>query len=238
MGSDVGLGVRESAADVGRTLGAWVAAIVARTVHDATLRELAAASAVPVVNGLTDLEHPLQALADVLTIAQVLGGLRGSVVAFVGDGNNVASSLAIAAGALGAEVRLATPAAHAVPDRLVELARRRAAAGGGSIEVVHADPRQALAGAQVVCTDVWTSMGQEVERDRRRSAFAGYTVNDTLMDAAPDDAWVMHCLPAHRGEEIEEAWLWGPRSLVQRQAANRLPAARAVLGAVAAPRPA
>lgn len=235
VGADVGLGVRESAADVGRTLGVWVAAIVARTVLDATLRELAAAAPVPVINGLTDREHPLQALADVLTIRQTLGDLAGRTVVFVGDGNNVAISLAIAAAALGARVRIATPVGHAPPADLLEVATARAAAGGGSIEVSHADPRASLPDADIVYTDVWTSMGQEVERDRRRSAFAGYTVNDALMASAPAAARVMHCLPAHPGEEIDTAWLWGPRSLVERQAANRLPAARAVLAALVGP---
>jgi ornithine carbamoyltransferase len=235
VGSDVGLGVRESAFDVGRMLGAWVAVIVARTARDATLRALAEAASIPVVNGLTDREHPLQAAADVLTVQQTLGGVAGRTIAFVGDGNNVAVSLAIAAGSLGAHVRLVTPTAFAPASDLVALARARAGAAGGGVEVHHGDPREALAGAQIIYTDVWTSMGQEVDRDLRRSAFAGYAVNDALMAAAPHDSYVMHCLPAHRGEEIDEAWLWGPRSLVERQAANRLPATRAVLAAVAGP---
>ena len=232
VGADVGLGVRESAADVARTLGAWCAAIVARTVHDATLRELAAAAEIPVVNGLTDREHPLQALADVLTVQQIFGGLAGRTIVFVGDGNNVACSLAVAAGSLGATVRLATPAAYAPRSDLLALAKSRAVSATGRVEAFHGDPREAVADADVVYTDVWTSMGHEVERGVRRSAFAAHAVNDRLMAAAPAGARIMHCLPAHRGEEIEEQWLSGPRSLVGLQSANRLPAAKAVLAAL------
>jgi ornithine carbamoyltransferase len=232
VGSDVGLGRRESAADIARTLSAWVGAIVARTVEDATTRELARAAEVPVINGLTDREHPLQALADVLTIQEALGGVAGTTIAFVGDGNNVACSLAIAAGSLGATVRLVVPAAYAPPADLAALAAARAASGGGHVEVLHTTPAEGVSGADVVYTDVWTSMGRESESDGRRAAFAGYAVDDRLMAAAGSRSLVMHCLPAHRGEEIEAAWLEGPRSLVARQAHNRLPAAKAVLAAV------
>jgi ornithine carbamoyltransferase len=231
VGSDVGLGRRESAHDIGRTLGAWVSAIVARTLHDETLREIAAATDVPVVNGLTDREHPLQAIADVLTIAEACGGVSGRTVTFVGDGNNVAASLAIAVTSLGGRMRLACPPGHRPPDDLLALAATRAAEGGGSLEL-HDEPGLAAASADILYTDVWTSMGQESERPRRRDELAGFTIDAALLARARPGAWVMHCLPAHRGEEIDADILEGPRSLVPQQAENRLHAIKAVLVAL------
>jgi ornithine carbamoyltransferase len=231
VGADVGLGRRESAHDVARTLGTWVSAIVARTLHDATLREMAAATDVPVVNGLTDREHPLQAAADVLTISEACGGLAGRTVTFIGDGNNVAASLAIAVTSLGGRMRLACPPGYRPPDDLLELATARASASGGALELHH-DPALAAAGADILYTDVWTSMGQEAERPRRRDDLAGFTIDGPLLALAKPTAWVMHCLPAHRGEEIEADVLEGPRSLVGQQAENRLHAVKAVLAAL------
>ena len=231
FGGDVGIGRRESAQDIGRTLGAWVAAIVARTLHDTTVRALATGTPVPVINGLTDREHPLQAVADVLTIAEAFGGLDGRIVAFIGDGNNVAASLAIAVTSLGGTMRLATPAAYAPPDDLMAIAAARAAQTGGGLELLE-DPVAAARGATILYTDVWTSMGMEAERDRRLADLATYTVSRDLIAVADPGARVMHCLPAHPGEEIEPELLEGPVSLVARQAENRLHATKAVLAAL------
>jgi len=158
FGGDVGIGRRESADDIGRTLGAWVTAIVARTLRDTTMRELAAGATVPVVNGLTDREHPLQAVADVLTITEALGSVAGHTVAFIGDGNNVAASLAIAVTSLGGSMRLASPLGYEPPDQLIAAASERATATGGKLELER-DPIAAATGASVLYTDVWTSMG-------------------------------------------------------------------------------
>ena len=231
FGGDVGIGRREAPDDIGRTLGAWVAAIVARTLRDETMRELATGAAVPVINGLTDREHPLQAVADVLTIAEAFGTLAGRTVTYVGDGNNVAASLAIAVTSLGGLMRLATPAGYAPPADLMATAQERAALTGGRLEMLE-DPLAAASGASVLYTDVWTSMGQETERDRRRADLAGYTVTGAMLGAAAPDARVMHCLPAHPGEEIEAELLEAPTSLIARQAENRLHATKAVLAAL------
>lgn len=231
VGTDVGLGRRESASDIARTLDRWVSAIVARTIHDATLRELADAAEVPVVNGLTDREHPLQAVADVLTIAEALGRVAGRTVVFVGDGNNVAASLAIAVTSLGGHMRLAVPSGYRPPEDLLALARVRAAETGGSLELLD-DPRAAADGADILYTDVWTSMGQEAEREQRRRDLAGFAIDAALLAVAPASAWVMHCLPAHRGEEIAADVVDGPRSLVPRQVENRLHATKAVLATI------
>jgi ornithine carbamoyltransferase len=231
FGGDVGIGRRESAEDIGRTLGAWVAAIVARTLRDTTIRELAVGANVPVVNGLTDREHPLQAVADVLTITEAFGGLDGRTVAFIGDGNNVAASLAIAVTSLGGTMRLATPAGYAPPDDLLAAAEARARQTGGRLELLR-DPVEAARGATILYTDVWTSMGMEAERERRLADLAGYSVSRSLLAVADPGARVMHCLPAHPGEEIEAELLEGPVSLVARQAENRLHATKAVLAAL------
>jgi len=228
LGGDVGIGRRESAFDVGRTLAAWVAAIVARTLRDETVRQLAAGAGVPVINALTDREHPLQAVADVLTVAEAYGGLEGRTIAFIGDGNNVAASLAIAVTSLGGTMRLATPPGYAPPDDLLAVAEERARQTGGRLELVR-DPLMAARGATILYTDVWTSMGMEAERDRRLADLAGYTVSRALLAVAEPGARVMHCLPAHPGEEIEAELLEGPVSLIARQAQNRLHATKAVL---------
>jgi ornithine carbamoyltransferase len=231
FGGDVGVGRREAAADIGRTLGAWVAAIVARTLRDETIRDLAAGADVPVVNGLTDREHPLQAVADALTLTEAFGGLGGRTVAFIGDGNNVAASLAIAVTSLGGNMRLATPPGYGPPDDLLAIADQRAGLTGGRLELLR-DPAAAAHGANVLYTDVWTSMGMEAEADRRRADLAGYMVSRALLGVAAADARVMHCLPAHPGEEIEAELLEAPVSLIARQAENRLHATKAVLAAL------
>jgi ornithine carbamoyltransferase len=218
--SDVGLGTRESVPDVARNLDRWVDGIMVRTFGHAIAEEIAAAASIPVINALTDLEHPCQALADLFTLRERFGKLDGIVLAFVGDGNNVFHSLAILGARLGLEVRLAHPPGHG-PD-LAVIERARSAAGGSGRVVLGEDPVAAVRGADVVYTDAWASMGQETEASRRRTEFAGFQVDDRLLSAAGPATLVMHCLPAHRGEEITSDVLDGPRSVVLEQAENRL----------------
>ena len=218
---DVVLGARESVRDVAKNLERMVDGIVVRTGSHEVAAELAAQADVPVINGLTLREHPCQALADVFTIQERLGTVEGSVVAFIGDGNNVYHSLALLGAALGMEVRLAHPAGYGPNERIVTRARELAETSGARLTFGH-DPVDAVQGAAVVYTDAWTSMGQEAETEERRDAFAAYRVDDALMDAAGPDAFAMHCLPAHRGEEITSAVMDGPRSLIWEQSENRL----------------
>jgi ornithine carbamoyltransferase len=226
--NDVVLGARESVRDVARNLDRFVDAIVVRTGPQEVVLELAAQAEIPVINGLSLREHPCQALADVFTIQERFGDLRGVTVAFVGDGNNVYHSLALLGGALGMEVRLAHPPGYAPNERIVERAQGLAAASGGRL-VFGADPMDIVRGANVVYTDAWTSMGQEAEAEERRDAFAGYQVDDALLDAAGPDVVAMHCLPAHRGEEITSSVMDGPRSLIFEQSENRLHVQKALL---------
>ena len=226
--NDVVLGARETVRDVARNLERFVDAIVVRTGPHEVAVELAAQASVPVINGLTLREHPCQALADLFTIREHLGRLDGVVLAFVGDGNNVYHSLALLGATLGLEVRLAHPAGYAPNARIVERAEDLARASGGRITFT-SDPAEAVAGASVVYTDAWTSMGQEAETEERRDAFAGYQVNDRLLAAAGPDAVVMHCLPAHRGEEITSEVMDGPRSIIFDQSENRLHVQKALL---------
>ncbi len=222
------MGAREAVRDVAHNLERFVDAIVARTGPHEVVRELAAQASIPVINGLTLREHPCQALADVFTIREHLGSLRGAVVTFVGDGNNVYHSLALVGVALGMEVRLAHPDRYGPDERIVETAQTLAAASGGRL-VFGRDPRELVRGAAIVYTDAWTSMGQEAEAEARRDAFAGYTVDDALLEAAGPDARAMHCLPAHRGEEITSSVMDGPRSLIFDQSENRLHVQKALL---------
>jgi ornithine carbamoyltransferase len=225
---DTVMGQREAVRDVAHNLERFVDGIVARTGPHEVVLELAAQAAIPVINGLTLREHPCQALADVFTIREHLGILRGAVVTFVGDGNNVYHSLALVGVALGMEVRLAHPLRYGPDERLVEAAQDLAAANGGRL-VFGRDPRELVEGAAIVYTDAWTSMGQEAEAEARRDAFAGYTVDDALLDVAGPDVRAMHCLPAHRGEEITSAVMDGPRSLIFDQSENRLHVQKALL---------
>jgi len=225
--AEVGLDVRETAEDVARSLGSYHRVVCARTFAHSTLERMAAAldragMGVPVLNLLSDDAHPCQALADALTLRQELGGVEGRTVAWVGDGNNVARSLAIAVVRLGGRMRLAGPPGFTVNE--VDLNRIRGA-GPGEIEVFDR-PEPAVAGADAVATDVWASMGQEAEAEARRRAFAGWTVTTQLLDRAAPEAVLLHCLPAHRGEEVAADALEGPRSRVWQQAANRMHAAR------------
>jgi ornithine carbamoyltransferase len=221
---EVGLGVRETVEDVARTLAGYCTILCARVFDHATLEAMAGAVDIPVVNLLSDRAHPCQALADLLTVRELCGTLDGRRLAYIGDGNNVAASLAFAAALCGLELTIASPAGYTLEDELVERARNL----GGTIELV-TDPYDAVGGVDAVYTDVWTSMGQEAEQSRRRAAFAGYTVDASLMAAAGVDARFLHCLPAHRGEEVSADVIDGPQSAVWQQAANRMHATRALL---------
>jgi ornithine carbamoyltransferase len=223
---NIGIGTRETPADVARNLSRWVDCIVARTFSHALVEELASVATIPVVNALTDLLHPMQAMADVLTIAE-RGELRRAVVAYLGDGNNVANSLVEAAAAFGFELRLATPPTHRPAVRVRRAAEDRAAKSGARL-VYTEDPVEAVRGAGFVYTDVWTSMGQEEQEQERKALFEPYQLNARLLKHAPD-AYVLHCLPAHRGQEITDEVLDGARSIVFDQAENRLHAQKAVL---------
>jgi ornithine carbamoyltransferase len=222
----VGIGTRESPHDVALNLSRWVDGLVARTFSHSLVEQLAEAASIPVINGLTDLLHPCQVMADFQTIAE-RHALKDAVIAYVGDGNNMANSLLSGAAVLGLELRLATPASHR-PARRVRERAEVLARGSGARIVWSEDPREAVRDADFVYTDVWTSMGQEAESSQRREIFAAYQLNEELLAQAPG-AWVMHCLPAHRGEEITDAVLDGERSIVFDQAENRLHAQKAIL---------
>lgn len=224
QGAEVGIDTRESAEDVAHTLSCYHAAIGARVFEHHKVERLAAAASVPVVNLLSDSAHPLQAIADVLTIRAEFGSVRGRSVAYVGDPNNVFQSLSLAVGMLGGSLRLAAPPSHRAPGVMLD----RVAASGVTVEVFDR-PIDAVAGADVVYTDTWISMGDEAQAAQRRRDFEGFTVDDALLDAATGHVILMHCLPAHRGEEVAAAALDGPRSRIWVQAANRMHAARAAL---------
>ena len=224
-GEEVGLGVRESVEDVARTLGGFCAVIAARVFDHATLESMAAVTDVPVVNLLSDRAHPCQALADFLTLREQFGPLEGRRLVFVGDGNNVAASLAFGAALSGVELTVTSPPGYELDEDVVDRARNL----GGVVELV-ADPFEAVKGADAVYTDVWTSMGQEEEAEQRRAAFEAYTVDTTLLEAAGPQARFLHCLPAHRGEEVSADVIDGPQSVVWEQAENRMHSVRALLG--------
>ena len=218
------LGRGEPLSDTARVLGRYVDAVMVRTSAHETVEELAAHASVPVVNGLTDRAHPCQTLADLLTVREAFDGFEGVRAAWVGDGNNVASSFAVGAAMVGLDVVVATPAGYGLPDHVLD----RAAAHPGTVETT-TDPAAAVEGADVVYTDVWVSMGQDAERETRLAAFEGFQVNEALLAGAAPDARVLHCLPAHRGEEITEAVLLSASSLVWDQAENRMHAQNGLL---------
>ncbi len=225
--AEVGLGEREPIADAARVLSRYVDGIVARTFAHQSVVLLARYATVPVINGLSDEEHPCQVLSDLLTIYEKKGGLEGLTVAYIGDANNVANSLLLACSLMGIEFRIASPKGYGPKGEVLSQARKTRKNGGQIL--VSEDAKQAARGADVVYTDVWTSMGQEAEAKRRRAAFARYQVNEELLSLAKGGAIFMHPLPAHHGEEIAEGLLESPQSVVFDQAENRLHMQKAIL---------
>jgi ornithine carbamoyltransferase len=221
---EIGMGKRESVPDVARNLSRWVDAVAARVFSHRTLEQLAANASVPVINGLSDLEHPCQAMADFFTLWERGFDLAKLRLAWVGDGNNVCNSLLLLGSMLGTTSVVACPPGYEPDGTVLEACR----AMGGRVRVT-TEARDAVEDADVVYTDTWISMGQEADRERRLEAFQRYQVNDRLLGFAPGDALIMHCLPAHRGEEIIDALLDGPRSVILDQAENRLHAQKAII---------
>ncbi|HJT76736.1 MAG TPA: ornithine carbamoyltransferase, partial [Gemmataceae bacterium] len=224
--SETGLGSRESVPDFSRVISQYVDAVVLRTFSHHTVETFAAHAGCPVINGLSDYYHPCQALGDLLTLQELFPDVAGRTLVFVGDGNNVARSLAVGCGKLGVRFVLAAPDGYGFDEPFLEAYRRQVA--GGQI-LQNGEPSHAVGQADVIYTDVWASMGQEGEREERRQRFAAYQVNENLLALAPPHARVMHCLPAHRGEEVTDAVLDGARSVVFQQAGNRMHAQKALL---------
>ena len=224
---DLQLGRGETLRDTATVLSRYLDGLMIRTFAQSDVEELAAHASIPVVNGLTDSSHPCQALADVMTIREHFGRLEGVRVVYLGDGNNVCASLMVACAKLGADFVAATPSGYRPDERAVEIARE----AGGNVELVD-DPRDAVRGADVLYTDVWTSMGQDEEREQRLRDLTGFGIDEGLVRLAADDAIVLHCLPAHYGEEITEQVLYGPQSAAWDQAENRLHAQKALLALV------
>lgn len=225
---DIGLGKRESIADVARNLSRWVNGISARTFAHKTVLDLAKFSTVPVINALSDLEHPCQALADFLTIYDENGKIEGATLAWVGDGNNVCNSLMLVAALLGVNMKIATPKGYEPNADVTKQVLTFAETSHAKITLTH-DPIEAVKGSEFIYTDTWTSMGQETEAEKRRLVFGKFQVNKKLLENAPRNHFVMHCLPAHRGEEITDEILDGPQSIVLEQAENRMHVQRAIL---------
>ena len=228
---DLQLGRGETIEDTGAVLSRYLDGIMIRTFEQADVDRLAAAADIPVINGLTDDFHPCQALADVMTIRERLGGFDGVRVAYLGDGNNVCNSLMVACAKLGMQFVAATPEGYEPNDEVVGWARAAVNVSGGSVELTN-DPRAGAEGADVFYTDVWTSMGQDEERERRLADLAGFGIDDALLQLGSERVIVLHCLPAHYGEEITKEVLYGPRSAVWDQAENRLHAQKALMALV------
>jgi ornithine carbamoyltransferase len=226
-GPEIGLGTREAPRDIAYVLSRYLDAIAIRTFSQSVVEEIAEHAYIPVVNALTDDTHPCQALADSMTIRERLGGFEGVRVAWLGDGNNVCASLMVMCAKLGMDFVAATPRGYEPSPVSIEAAR---AAGGSPSLVV--DPREAVEGANVLCTDVWTSMGQEDERERRQHDLAAHRIDATALDAAAPEAIVLHCLPAHVGEEITADVLYGPRCAAWDQAENRLHTEKALIALI------
>ncbi len=229
--AEVGLGSREPIADAARTLSRYVDIIAARTFAHASVESLAKYATVPVINALSDSEHPCQALADIMTIYEKKGKLEGLTVAYIGDGNNVSNSLMLACVLVGMNFRIASPKGYELPDKIVRLGLRSSKKVGAEIALLK-EPRAAVKGADVVYTDVWTSMGQEAEAEKRRKAFAGYQVDAKLMKLAAKDAIFMHPLPAHHDEEVSPGIIDSRQSVVFDQAENRLHVQKAILAEI------
>jgi len=226
---EVGLGEREAIKDVSRVLARYVDVVAVRTYGQEIVEEYARYSSIPVINALTNEEHPCQALADLLTVREKLGNdLRGRSIAFVGDGNNVASSLVVTAASLGMDVRMASPRGYMLPENIITEASARAEESGGSLTLTN-EPEEAVRGAELLYTDVWTSMGQEREAEQRRIDFAGFQLNRQLVSLAAPGALIMHDLPAHRGEEITDEVMESEGSIIFDQAENRIWAQAAVV---------
>jgi ornithine carbamoyltransferase len=226
--SELQLGRGETIEDTGRVLSRYVDAIVLRTFEQERLEMLARAATVPVINALSDFEHPCQCLADLLTASERLGELSGQTLAYLGDGNNVAHSLLLGCAKVGMNIRVATPPGFEPIPQVTDRAREIASETGSSVELT-SDPAKAAEGANVLYTDVWASMGQEAESDERALVFPSYQLNQELLDRAADDVIVLHCLPAHRGQEITDEVIDGPRSAVWDQAENRMHTQKALL---------
>jgi ornithine carbamoyltransferase len=226
--ADIKLGERETVADAARNLERWVQGVMARTFAHKTVTDLAKYAKIPVINGLSDLEHPCQALADFLTIFEKKGDLKGRKLAYIGDGNNVCHSLMLLAGKLGMNMAVGCPAGYEPDETVLATAREYAQETGAEISITH-DPFEAVSEADVIYTDVWASMGQEAEKQERMPIFQPYQVNRKLVDAAKHDVIVLHCLPAKRGEEITDEVIDGPHSVVFDEAENRLHAQKAIM---------
>ena len=225
---DIKLGQREATKDIARVLSRYVNGIMARTFSHEIMLELAKHSSVPVINGLSNFLHPCQALGDLLTIKEKKGRLSNLKLAYIGDGNNVAHSLLFGAVKVGMDIVLATPPSYEPKPEIVGLAKEDAKKISCKIDIIH-DPKEAVNGADIIYTDVWTSMGFEKENEIRKDIFKPYQINQNLVDKAKDDVIILHCLPAHRGEEITDEVVDGPNSVVIDQAENRLHAQKGVL---------
>jgi ornithine carbamoyltransferase len=232
--AEIGLGQRESIGDISRVLSRYVDAIMARVFDHAHVTELADHAGVPVINGLSDDCHPCQGMADMLTLMEHFSDVRGRTLAYIGDGNNVAVSLARICARMGMNFTVASPAGHELPASVAAAAQQEASAHGCRITLVRT-PEDAVPDADALYTDTWVSMGQEEETALRESAFAGYQINAALLAKAGPEAVVLHCLPAHRGKEITDEVMDGPRSLIFDQAENRLHAQKAILAHLLAP---
>lgn len=232
--NEIGLGQRESIADVSRVLSSYVDILMARVFEYSQILELARYSSVPVINGLSDYNHPCQALADLFTLQEVFTNWEDLKIAYIGDGNNMAVSLMHICAKLGLVFSIASPEGYTVKDSIIAAARAEAQKTGSEIRLFQ-DPEQAVAGADVVYSDTWTSMGQEEETAVREEAFSRYQVNATLLQKAKSTAVVMHCLPAHRGKEITDDVADGPQSIIFRQAENRLHAQKAIIAHLLTP---
>lgn len=226
--AEIGLGKREAISDVARVISGYVDIVMARVFAHEHITELAEYASIPIINGLSDFNHPCQAMADALTIQEKFGTLKGVNVSYVGDGNNVAASLMYISAKLGANFTIANPEGYDMPAHAIELGRKMAAESGSSITLLN-DPQAAVKDAQVIYTDTWTSMGQEEEAEKRRQIFPPYQVNADLVAKANKDVIVMHCLPAHRNEELTDEVADGEHSVIFPQAHNRLHAQKAIV---------